>query len=78
MRYRLGARPSQAPSARRRRGSGLLWATLAALIAAAGLVAVRRAGPRPVRVTVGLLDPRHAELLAGPHREGDAVIVGLE
>ena len=31
--------------------------------------------PRPVRVTVGLEDQRHAELVAGPLREGDAVIV---
>jgi multidrug efflux pump subunit AcrA (membrane-fusion protein) len=34
--------------------------------------------PRPVRVTVGLEDLRHAELVAGPLREGDAVIVGQE
>jgi multidrug efflux pump subunit AcrA (membrane-fusion protein) len=32
--------------------------------------------PRPVRVTVGLRDGLHAELVAGPLREGDAVIVG--
>jgi hypothetical protein len=34
--------------------------------------------PRPVRVTVGLQDLRHAELVAGPFREGDAVIVDQE
>ena len=34
--------------------------------------------PRPVRVTVGLEDPRHAELVAGPLRDGDAVIVSQE
>lgn len=34
--------------------------------------------PRPVRVTVGLEDRRHAELVAGPLREGDAVIVNQE
>jgi HlyD family secretion protein len=34
--------------------------------------------PRPVRVTVGLKDLRHAELVAGPLREGDAVIVDHE
>lgn len=32
--------------------------------------------PRAVRVTVGLRDRVHAELVAGPLREGDAVIVG--
>jgi HlyD family secretion protein len=31
--------------------------------------------PRPVRVTVGLEDPGRAELVAGPLREGDGVIV---
>lgn len=31
--------------------------------------------PRPVRVTVGLEDLRRAELVAGPLREGDRVIV---
>jgi multidrug efflux pump subunit AcrA (membrane-fusion protein) len=34
--------------------------------------------PRPVRVTVGLKDLRHAELVAGPLHEGDAVIVDRE
>lgn len=34
--------------------------------------------PRPVRVTVGLEDLRHAELVAGPLHEGDAVIVHQE
>lgn len=34
--------------------------------------------PHPVRVTVGLKDLRHAELVAGPLREGDAVIAGQE
>jgi multidrug efflux pump subunit AcrA (membrane-fusion protein) len=32
--------------------------------------------PRPVRITVGVQDPRHAEVVAGPLDEGDAVIVG--
>jgi HlyD family secretion protein len=31
---------------------------------------------RSVRVTVGLRDLRHAELVAGPPRDGDAVVVG--
>ena len=31
--------------------------------------------PRPVRVTIGLADGQHVELVAGPLREGDAVIV---
>jgi HlyD family secretion protein len=39
---------------------------------------LERGRPRPVRVTVGLQDPRHAELVAGPLREGDAVIVEQE
>ena len=34
--------------------------------------------PRPARVTVGLQALRHAELVAGPFREGDAVIVDQE
>jgi HlyD family secretion protein len=34
--------------------------------------------PRPVRVTVGLQDLLHVELVAGPLGEGDAVIVGQE
>ena len=34
--------------------------------------------PRPVRVTVGLQDLHHAELVAAPLGEGDAVIVSQE
>src|SRR5258706_8358094 len=40
------------------------------------VVGHRRA--RPVRVTLGLQDLGHAELVAGPLREGDAVIVEQE
>lgn len=53
---RFDARPSQAPSARRRKTRGLLWATVA-LIAASGLFAVRRAvGPATARYRLERID----------------------
>jgi multidrug efflux pump subunit AcrA (membrane-fusion protein) len=63
---RLGARPSQAPRARRRRRSGLVWAILA-LIAAGGLFAIRRTvGPATVRYRLEQIDrgPIRSEVTA--------------
>jgi hypothetical protein len=56
MRDRLDTPPSQAPPARRRRKSGLGWATLA-LIAGGGLVAVRTVvGPAAGRYRLERID----------------------